>query len=354
MTQIFLTGATGYIGGAVLHALQHMHLDYEVAALIRDEEKASKVLAAFPKVRVVLADLDNVEIIEKESRKADIVIHAASNKHLESVKAIANGLAGRQNAYYIQVTGASVLSGPEVDNNSYGEPSDQIVDDLDNAADLRDIIRAYKHRRVVDNYILDLGSGGPKTAILFPPIIFGTGNGPVNQRSIQVPSLARAALLQHVGLYLGRGLSRWGIVHIADLADLFVKLVEHAVNATPSPIWNENGLFFVENGFEVSSWPNMSQLLRADLLFSFQSFKDVALVIAKEAHSLGYIDSPDSVQSMNLDEANVVIPNGAVFLGTNGQGRASRARKLLGWQPDGESFHSATRETIIAEAAQLR
>lgn len=89
-------------------------------------------------------------------------------------------------------------------------------------------------------------------------------------------------------------------------------------------------------------------------MFFFQSFKDVALVIAKEAHSLGYIDSPDSVQSMNLDEANVVIPNGAVFLGTNGQGRASRARKLLGWQPDGESFQSATRETIITEAAQLR
>ncbi|KAJ6150404.1 hypothetical protein N7471_001603 [Penicillium samsonianum] len=333
MTQIFLTGATGYIGGEVLHALQHAHPDYEVAALIRDKEKAGKVLAAFPQVRVVLADLDNVEIIEEESRKANIVIHAASNKHLESVKAIANGLAGRQNAYYIQVTGASVLAGPEVDNNSYGEPSDQIIDDLDNAADLRDIIRAYKDRRVVDNYILDLGSGGPKTAIIFPPIIFGTGKGPVNQRSVQVPSLARAALLQHVGLYLGRGLSQWGIVHVSELANLFVKLVEHAVNATSAPIWNENGLFFAEKGFE--------------------SFKDVASVIAKEAHSLGYIDSPDSVQSMNLEEANVVIPNGSVFLGTNGQGRASRARKLLGWQPDGETFQNTVRETIIDEAARL-
>ncbi|KAJ5205302.1 NAD-dependent epimerase/dehydratase [Penicillium cf. griseofulvum] len=333
MTQIFLTGATGYIGGEVLHALQYAHPDYEIAALIRDNEKASKILAAFPKVRVVLADLDNTEIIEKESSKADIVIHTASNKHLESVKAIANGMAGRQNAYYIQVTGASVLAGPEIDSNSYGEPSDQIFDDLDNAADLRDMIRAYKNRRVVDNYILDLGSGGPKTAIIFPPIIFGTGKGPVNQRSVQVPSLARAALMQHVGLYLGRGLSRWGSVHIADLADLFVKLVEHAVNATPAPIWNENGLFFAENGFE--------------------SFKDIALVIAKEAHSLGYIDSPDSVKSMNLDEANVVIPHGAVFLGTNGQGRALRARKLLGWQPDYESFQETARETIIAEAAQL-
>ncbi|KAJ5699413.1 hypothetical protein N7536_002426 [Penicillium majusculum] len=333
MTQIFLTGATGYIGGEVLHALQHAHPDYEVAALIRDSEKAGKVLAAFPRVRVVLAGLEDVEIIEKESRKADIVIHTASNKHLESVKAIGRGLAGRQNAYYIQVTGASVLAGPEVDKNLYGEPSDQIIDDLDNAADLRDIIRAYKDRRVVDNYILDLGSGGPKTAIIFPPIIFGAGKGPGNQRSIQVPSLARAALLQRVGLYLGRGLSRWGIVHVSELADLFVKLVEHAVNATSGPIWNENGLFFAEKGFE--------------------SFKDIALVIAKEAHSLGYIDSPDSVKSMNLDEANVVIPHGSVFLGTNGQGQASRARKLLGWQPDGENFHDTVRETIIAEAAQL-
>lgn len=68
------TGATGYIGGEVLHALQHAHPDYEVAALIRDSEKAGKVLAAFPRVRVVLAGLEDVEIIEKESRKADIVI----------------------------------------------------------------------------------------------------------------------------------------------------------------------------------------------------------------------------------------------------------------------------------------
>ncbi|KAJ5933131.1 hypothetical protein N7516_007620 [Penicillium verrucosum] len=333
MAQIFLTGATGYIGGEVLHTLQHVHPEYEVAALIRDSEKGGKVLAAYPKVRVVLADLDDVETIEKESRKANIVIHTASNKHIKSVEAIGRGLAGRQNAYYIQVTGASVLAGPEVDKNLYGEPSDQIIDDLDNAADLRDIIRAYKDRRVVDNYILDLGSGGPKTAIIFPPIIFGAGKGPVNQRSIQVPSLARAALLQRVGLYLGRGLSRWGIVHVSELADLFVKLAEHAVNASSGPIWNENGLFFAEKGFE--------------------SFKDIALMIAKEAHGLGYIDSPDSVKSMNLDEANVVIPHGSVFLGTNGQGQASRARKLLGWEPNGESFHDTVRETIIAEAAQL-
>jgi nucleoside-diphosphate-sugar epimerase len=87
--------------------------------------------------------------------------------------------------------------------------------------------------------------------------------------------------------------------------------------------------------------------------FLVQNFRDIASLIAKEAHSLGYIDSPDAVRSMNLDEANVVIPNGTAFLGTNGPGRALRARKLLGWQPDGENFEKGVRETIIAEAAQL-
>jgi hypothetical protein len=56
---------------------------------------------------------------------------------------------------------------------------------------------------------------------------------------------------------------------------------------------------------------------------------------------------------MDLDEANAVIPNGIVFLGTNGQGQALRARKLVGWQPEGESFQQGVRETIIAEAVHL-
>lgn len=154
-------------------------------------------------------------------------------------------------AYYIQVTGASVLAGPEIDSNTYGEPSDEIFDDLDNIGDLRKIIRHYRNRRVVDNFILDLGDNGPKTAIIFPPIIFGRGKGPVNRRSVQVPAISRATLKQKSGLYLGKGLSRWGAIHIADLGQLFAKLVEAGVTRSPAAVWNENGLFFAENGFEV-------------------------------------------------------------------------------------------------------
>lgn len=77
------TGATGYIGGEVLYSLQKIHPDYEISALIRDSEKAGRVSAAFPKVRVVLGDLDNSELIEQESYKANVVIRESTYLSIE-------------------------------------------------------------------------------------------------------------------------------------------------------------------------------------------------------------------------------------------------------------------------------
>lgn len=117
---------------------------------------------------------------------------------------------------------------------------------------------------MVDNFILDLGDNGPKTAIIFPPIIFGRGEGPVNRRSVQIPAISRATLKQKSGVYLGKGLSRWGAIHIADLGQLFVKLVEAGVTNSPAAVWNENGLFFAENGFEVCRNGDDRECLPAD------------------------------------------------------------------------------------------
>ena len=36
--KIFLTGATGYIGGDALYALYNKHSDYEIATLVRSGE----------------------------------------------------------------------------------------------------------------------------------------------------------------------------------------------------------------------------------------------------------------------------------------------------------------------------
>lgn len=68
------TGASGYIGGDILYLLNSNSPQYSCAVLLRDEKKAEIVSKAYPHVRVVLADLDAVDVIEEEARQADVVI----------------------------------------------------------------------------------------------------------------------------------------------------------------------------------------------------------------------------------------------------------------------------------------
>lgn len=68
------TGASGYIGGDVLHLLKSSHPEYECSVLLRDSGKAAAISKVFPDVRVVLGDLDAAALIEEEASKADVVI----------------------------------------------------------------------------------------------------------------------------------------------------------------------------------------------------------------------------------------------------------------------------------------
>lgn len=52
--------------------------------MIRTEEKAGKVRAAYPDVRVVIGGLDDSAIIEEESAKADIVLRMYRSTHVDT------------------------------------------------------------------------------------------------------------------------------------------------------------------------------------------------------------------------------------------------------------------------------
>ena len=74
----YRTGASGYIGGDVLHALKLAFPQFEYTALLRDSAKADQITKAYPDVRVVHGDLDATSLIEEEARRADIVIRELS------------------------------------------------------------------------------------------------------------------------------------------------------------------------------------------------------------------------------------------------------------------------------------
>ena len=73
-TKIFVTGATGYIGGDALFHLTQNHSDLDLALLVRSESKAKHVQAKYPKARIVLGSLDDADIIRREAAWADIVL----------------------------------------------------------------------------------------------------------------------------------------------------------------------------------------------------------------------------------------------------------------------------------------
>lgn len=105
--------------------------------------------------------------------------------------------------------------------------------------------------RVVDNHILN-NVTGLRTALIFPPIIYGEGRGVTNPRSVQIPELSRVAIETRQVVQVGKGESSWSNIHIADVSDLFVKLVEKAVQGSEDELWNQNGLYFVGNSTLVS------------------------------------------------------------------------------------------------------
>lgn len=147
--------------------------------------------------------------------------------------------------YWLQISGASVLSIPDIVNGTFGQKSSKVFSDVDGADEVRHLIQQNAAKRVVDNFILNLV--GPKMALVFPPIIYGQGRGPIKQRSVQIPELARIAIQSGKTVQVGKGESAWSNVHISDVSDIFVKLIEKAVEGADGPLWNRDGLYFAGN-----------------------------------------------------------------------------------------------------------
>ncbi|KAH6885201.1 hypothetical protein B0T10DRAFT_608421 [Thelonectria olida] len=337
MASIFLTGATGYIGGQVLQNLVQTHPEYSIAALIRDGEAAKRVTAISPNVRPVIASLDDSEVVEEEASKASVVLHLASNKHVGSFQAIKRGLAKRSSpSFWVQVSGASALAAGELSSPSFqpGQPSDAVFDDLDGIADIRSLVRAHSSR-VVDNFLLDVAKENPsiKTALVLPPIIYGAGEGPVNQRSVQVPTLSKVALERGKAVRLGKGEGRWGNIHIRDLGTLFLALAEAGAEGNQDDaIWGDNGIYLT--GIGEISWAEISER------------------IGKAAHEKGLI-STSEVEQIDEGEADKLLPAARVFFASNARSKSRRATEVLGWKPAQEGLEAEIPRAVLEEAERL-
>ncbi|KAI8936749.1 hypothetical protein NX059_007136 [Plenodomus lindquistii] len=338
--KIFITGATGYIGGDTLFALYDKHPEYEYTALVRTEEKAKPVKDAFPKIRIVLGDLDDSKVLEEEAARADVVIHTAdASDHEGAAKAIAKGLASSHSkqspGFWLHTGGTGILCWENMrDDKKLGEHSDKEYNDWTRVEDLTGLPSDAFHKNV-DDIVLSSGSEAVKTAILCPPTIYGRGRGPSHTRSRQAYVLAHLILTEKFVPVIGQGKARWNNVHVSDLAELFVLLTEAALaGKTDAELWNEKGYYLVENGEHV--WTELAQLM------------------GKKATELGLVEKKLEERPLDKDKAVEVAGFEAVSWGFNSRGKAERANKLVGWTPKGASIEDTVEEILRDEAGRLK
>ena len=203
--RIFLTGATGFIGGAAAVAL--IAAGHRVRGLVRTEEK-SELVKAYG-IEAVIGSLDDAALLQAEARAADAVINAASSDHRGAVEALIAALSGSGKPF-IHSSGSSIVA-----DLAMGEPSDRIFDEATPIAPLPE--RAA--RVAIDRLVL--AAPGIRSVVLCNAMIYGDALGPPAQ-SVQIPALVRQAKASGVARYIGRGLNRWSNVHIADVAALYV------------------------------------------------------------------------------------------------------------------------------------
>lgn len=130
------------------------------------------------------------------------------------------------------------------------------MDELTNLPD-------HAFHRNVDRLVLDAGNKHAdviKTALVCPPTIYGTGRGPVSGRGRQTYELAKFILGKQFVPIIGKGKARWNNVHVADLSDVYLLLVEAAVAGKSTPgLWGGDAYYLTENGEHV--WGELAALI---------------------------------------------------------------------------------------------
>lgn len=82
--RVFITSATGYVGGQTAVTLIAAHPEYDVVALVRDQEQADKLKSRFPNISTVLGTLDDDAVLKEEAAKADVVLRKSATAGLYS------------------------------------------------------------------------------------------------------------------------------------------------------------------------------------------------------------------------------------------------------------------------------
>ncbi|REK89616.1 NAD-dependent epimerase/dehydratase family protein [Streptomyces inhibens] len=298
--RVFLTGATGYIGGSVADLL--LRSGHQVEGLVRTQDKAGELERRG--ITPVFGTLDDGALLTARARAADAVVNAANSDHRGAVEALVEGLAGTGRPL-VHTSGSSIVS-----TNSRGAAADEIFTEkmiVDRGSSWQPV-KEKAARVALDRFVLDAAGNGVRSVVLCNSLVYGHGRG-MARDSVQIPVLARQARDSGVVRYVEEGRNIWSTVHIDDMADLYLRAL------TDAPA---GSFYFVENG-EVS-------------------FADICTALAS-ALGLGPAESWDADTAVAFWGHELAL----YVLASNSRVRSGAAQ--LGWRP----AHSSVLDWIEKE-----
>ncbi len=281
--RVFLTGATGFIGSAIVTEL--LSAGHEVLGLVRSEASEEKLKALG--VAVHRGELSDPETLAAGARACDGVIHTAfihdfsqyvanAETDRRATAAMADALAGTGKPLIV-TSGSAVL------------PPGRLGMETD-----APVTEGLGSIRAMSEEVLGAAARGVRVSVVrLPPSVHGTGDHGF------VPALIDIARKSGVSAYVGMGANRWPALHRSDAARLFRLALEKALPGSRLHGAAEEGI----------------------------AFREIAETIGR---GLGV-----PLRSLSADQASAHFDWMAPFAAADMPTSSAITRNTLGWQPEG-------------------
>ncbi len=289
--RVFVTGASGWIGSAVVPEL--IDAGHQVTGLARSDASAAALTAAGAQVQ--RGTLDDLDVLRDAAAASDGVIHlafkhdiaftgdflGAADADRRAVETFGDALAGSDRPFLI-ASGTLGLSPGRVATERDGHDSDPAAATGSGP----------EVRRATAEFVISLASRGVRSSVVrLPPTNHGDGDHGF------IASIVGIARDKGVSGYIGDGSNRWPAVHRLDSAHLFRLALETAPAGSTLHAVADEGV----------------------------PIRDIAEVIGR------HLNVP--VVSISPQDAAGHFTWLADFLALDSPASATLTRELMGWQP---------------------